>query len=102
MDSVFALLYKRVLYSVYGNVRISVYEMIRFSVNIMRGCFGGCFFCFIIEYEGRIIQSRFEDSIINEIEAIRDIVLGFTGVIFDFGGLIVNMYMLRCKSLRVE
>lgn len=55
MDSVFALLYKRVLYSVYGNVRISVYEMIRFSVNIMRGCFGGCFFCFIIEYEGRII-----------------------------------------------
>ena len=55
--------------------------MIRFSVNIMRGCFGGCSFCSITEHEGRIIQSRSEDSIINEIEAICDTVPGFTGVI---------------------
>jgi radical SAM superfamily enzyme YgiQ (UPF0313 family) len=60
--------------------------MIRFSINIMRGCFGGCSFCSITEHEGRIIQSRSEDSIINEIEAIRDTVPGFTGVISDLGG----------------
>lgn len=60
-----------------GNARIPAYEMIRFSVNIMRGCFGGCSFCSITEHEGRIIQSRSEDSIINEIEAIRDTVPGF-------------------------
>lgn len=102
MDSVFVLLYKCVLYLVYGNVCILVYEMICFLVNIMCGCFGGCFFCFIIEYEGCIIQSCLEDLIINEIEVICDIVLGFMGVIFDFGGLIVNMYMLCCKLLCVE
>lgn len=74
MDSVFALPYKRVPHPAYGNARIPAYEMIRFSVNIMRGCFGGCSFCSITEHEGRIIQSRSEDSIINEIEAIRDTV----------------------------
>ncbi|NYY76684.1 hypothetical protein DMI62_09240 [Escherichia coli] len=63
----------------YGNARIPAYEMIRFSVNIMRGCFGGCSFCSITEHEGRIIQSRSEDSIINEIEAIRDTVPRFYG-----------------------
>ncbi|EOX0698123.1 DUF3362 domain-containing protein [Escherichia coli] len=86
----------------YGNARIPAYEMIRFSVNIMRGCFGGCSFCSITEHEGRIIQSRSEDSIINEIEAIRDTVPGFTGVISDLGGPTANMYMLRCKSPRAE
>jgi radical SAM superfamily enzyme YgiQ (UPF0313 family) len=86
MDSVFALPYKRVPHPAYGNARIPAYEMIRFSINIMRGCFGGCSFCSITEHEGRIIQSRSEDSIINEIEAIRDSVPGFTGVISDLGG----------------
>jgi radical SAM superfamily enzyme YgiQ (UPF0313 family) len=76
--------------------------MIRFSINIMRGCFGGCSFCSITEHEGRIIQSRSEDSIINEIEAIRDTVPGFTGVISDLGGPTANMYMLRCKSPRAS
>ncbi|UMX55449.1 radical SAM protein [Escherichia coli] len=74
--------------------------MIRFSVNIMRGCFGGCSFCSITEHEGRIILSRPEESIINEIEAIRDTVPCFTGVISDLGGPTANMYVLRCKSLR--
>jgi radical SAM superfamily enzyme YgiQ (UPF0313 family) len=74
--------------------------MIRFSINIMRGCFGGCSFCSITEHEGRIIQSRSEDSIINEIEAIRDTVPGFTGVISDLGGPTANMYMLRCNRPR--
>ncbi|MCW0137058.1 radical SAM protein [Escherichia coli] len=72
MDSVFALPYKRVPHPAYGNARIPAYEVIRFSVNIMRGCFGGCSFCSITEHEGRIIQSRSEESIINGIEAIRD------------------------------
>lgn len=98
MDSVFGFAYQRVPHPSYGEARIPAYEMIRFSVNIMRGCFGGCTFCSITEHEGRIIQSRSQESIINEIEAIRDKVPGFTGTISDLGGPTANMYMLRCKS----
>jgi len=86
----------------YGEARIPAYEMIRFSVNIMRGCYGGCSFCSITEHEGRIIQSRSADSIVKEIEEIRDRVPGFTGVISDLGGPTANMYMLRCQSPRAE
>lgn len=102
MDSVFALPYQRVPHPAYGSARIPAYEMIRFSINIMRGCYGGCSFCSITEHEGRIIQSRSEDSIIREIEEIRDKVPGFTGVISDLGGPTANMYMLRCQSPRAE
>ena len=76
--------------------------MIRFSVNIMRGCFGGCTFCSITEHEGRIIQSRSEDSILREIEEIRDKTPGFTGVISDLGGPTANMYRLACKDNKIE
>ncbi len=76
--------------------------MIRFSVNIMRGCFGGCTFCSITEHEGRIIQNRSQTSILNEIEAIRDKVPGFTGVISDLGGPTANMYRIACKSREIE
>ncbi len=76
--------------------------MIKTSVNIMRGCFGGCSFCSITEHEGRIIQSRSEESILKEIEDIRDKVPGFTGVISDLGGPTANMYKLRCKSPKAE
>jgi radical SAM superfamily enzyme YgiQ (UPF0313 family) len=76
--------------------------MIRFSINIMRGCFGGCTFCSITEHEGRIIQSRSEDSVIKEIEDIRDKVKGFTGTISDLGGPTANMYRLGCKSPEIE
>jgi uncharacterized radical SAM protein YgiQ len=76
--------------------------MIRFSVNIMRGCFGGCTFCSITEHEGRIIQSRSEDSVIREIEDIRDKVVGFTGTISDLGGPTANMYRLGCRSPEIE
>ncbi len=86
----------------YGDASIPAYEMIRFSVNIMRGCFGGCTFCSITEHEGRIIQSRSEDSILREIETIRDTVPGFTGVISDLGGPTANMYRLACKSKAIE
>ncbi len=102
MDAVFDLPYSRVPHKSYGDKNIPAYEMIRFSVNIMRGCFGGCTFCSITEHEGRIIQSRSEDSIIREVEAIRDTTPGFTGVISDLGGPTANMYRLACKSEEIE
>lgn len=102
MDGVFGLPYQRVPHPAYGDAKIPAYEMIRFSINIMRGCYGGCSFCSITEHEGRVIQSRSEDSIIEEIEAIRDTVPGFTGVISDLGGPTANMYRLRCKSPKAE
>jgi uncharacterized radical SAM protein YgiQ len=102
MDGVYGLPYARAPHPVYGNARIPAWEMIRFSVNIMRGCFGGCTFCSITEHEGRIIQSRSEGSIIREIEEIRDKVKGFTGVISDLGGPTANMYRLACKEKEIE
>lgn len=102
MDDVFGLPYARVPHPKYGKEKIPAYDMIRFSINIMRGCYGGCSFCSITEHEGRIIQSRSEESIINEIEEIRDKVPGFTGVISDLGGPTANMYKLRCKSDKAE
>ncbi len=102
MDEVFGLPFARVPHPKYDGRRIPAYEMIRFSVNIMRGCFGGCTFCSITEHEGRIIQSRSEDSIIREIEDIRDKTPGFTGVISDLGGPTANMYRLACKSTEIE
>jgi uncharacterized radical SAM protein YgiQ len=81
---------------------IPAYEMIRFSVTIQRGCFGGCTFCSITEHEGRIIQNRSEDSMLREIETMRDTVPGFTGVISDLGGPTANMYRLACKSREIE
>ena len=102
MDALYELPYKRVPHPSYGEAKIPAYEMIRFSVAIQRGCFGGCTFCSITEHEGRIIQSRSEDSVIREIETVRDTVPGFTGVISDLGGPTANMYRLACKSREIE
>ena len=110
MDHVFDLSYARAPHPRYadengshdGATKIPAWEMIRFSINIMRGCFGGCTFCSITEHEGRIIQSRSEDSIIKEVEAIRDSVSGFTGTISDLGGPTANMYRLGCKTPEIE
>jgi uncharacterized radical SAM protein YgiQ len=102
MDFVFGMPFARIPHPKYKGAKIPAYEMIKTSVNIMRGCYGGCTFCSITEHEGRIIQSRSEDSIIQEIEEIRDKVPGFTGVISDLGGPTANMYMLRCKSAKAE
>ena len=110
MDHVFDLPYARSPHLRYrddkgrfdATTKIPAWEMIRFSVNIMRGCFGGCTFCSITEHEGRIIQSRSEDSVIAEIEAMRDKVKGFTGVVSDLGGPTANMYRLGCKSPAIE
>jgi uncharacterized radical SAM protein YgiQ len=102
MDGVFDLPYARAPHPKYENADIPAWEMIRHSINIMRGCFGGCTFCSITEHEGRIIQSRSEDSIIKEIEAIRDTSPNFTGSISDLGGPTANMYRLQCKTKKIE
>ena len=102
MDALYELPFQRVPHPFYGTAKIPAYEMIRFSIAIQRGCFGGCTFCSITEHEGRIIQNRSENSIIREIETIRDTVPGFTGVISDLGGPTANMYRLACKSKEIE
>ncbi|MDH3310247.1 MAG: YgiQ family radical SAM protein [Gammaproteobacteria bacterium] len=102
MDGIYELPYQRLPHRVYGKEKIPAYEMIRFSISIQRGCFGGCTFCSITEHEGRIIQNRSEDSVIREIETIRDSVPGFTGVISDLGGPTANMYRLACMSREIE
>jgi uncharacterized radical SAM protein YgiQ len=102
MDYVYGLPYARAPHPAYGSAKIPAWEMIRFSVNIMRGCFGGCTFCSITEHEGRIIQSRSEESILHEIEQIRDRTPGFTGVVSDLGGPTANMYRMACKDPKIE
>ena len=102
MDGVYDMNYARAPHPSYGKAHIPAWEMIRFSVNIMRGCFGGCTFCSITEHEGRIIQSRSEPSILREIEHIRDKTKGFTGTISDMGGPTANMYRLACKDKEIE
>ena len=102
MDYVYERPYRRMPHPFYGNAQIPAYKMIRFSIAIQRGCFGGCTFCSITEHEGRVIQNRSEDSVIREIETIRDTVPGFTGVISDLGGPTANMYRLACKSREIE
>ncbi|HEU5339411.1 MAG TPA: YgiQ family radical SAM protein [Sulfuricaulis sp.] len=102
MDGIYELPYQRLPHPAYGKEKIPAYEMIRFSISIQRGCFGGCTFCSITEHEGRIIQNRSEASVIREIETIRDTVPGFTGVISDLGGPTANMYRIACKSREIE
>lgn len=102
MDAVYDLPFARAPHPSYGGAKIPAWEMIRHSVTIMRGCFGGCSFCSITEHEGRIIQSRSEGSILREIETIRDKTEGFTGVISDIGGPTANMYRMACKDRETE
>ncbi|AWM03725.1 YgiQ family radical SAM protein [Bradyrhizobium amphicarpaeae] len=102
MDAVYDLPYARAPHPSYGEAKIPAWDMIKFSVTIMRGCFGGCTFCSITEHEGRIIQNRSEGSILREIEKIRDRTPGFTGVISDIGGPTANMYRMACKDPKVE
>ncbi|HMC94668.1 MAG TPA: YgiQ family radical SAM protein [Polyangia bacterium] len=102
LDSLYELPYTRRPHPLYGEAKIPAYDMIRFSITIMRGCFGGCTFCSITEHEGRVIQNRSEASVLREIGQVRDTVPGFTGVISDIGGPTANMYRLACKSPAVE
>jgi len=102
MDAVYDLPYARAPHPSYGDAKIPAWDMIKFSVTVMRGCFGGCTFCSITEHEGRIIQNRSEGSILREIELIRDKTPGFTGVISDIGGPTANMYRMACKDPKIE
>ncbi len=102
LDAVYELPYARAPHPSYGDARIPAWEMIRFSVNIMRGCFGGCTFCSITEHEGRIIQSRSAESVLRELAELRDRTKGFTGTVSDLGGPTANMYRLACKDKETE
>jgi len=102
MDALYELPYTRLPHPKHQPTKLPAYEMIKFSVTILRGCFGGCSFCSITEHEGRIIQSRSEKSILHEIEKIRDQTPGFTGNISDLGGPTANMYRMACKSREIE
>jgi len=102
MDAVYDLPYSRRPHPSYGGQPLPAYDMIKCSVNIMRGCFGGCTFCSLTEHEGRIIQNRSEASIVREIEAVRDKTPGFTGVVSDLGGPTANMYRLACDDPDIE
>ncbi len=100
MDAIYALPYTRRPHPSYKE-KIPAFEMIKDSVTIMRGCFGGCTFCSITTHQGRIIQSRSHDSVIGEIETMtRD--PQFKGVISDIGGPTANMYEMRCSRPEVE
>jgi uncharacterized radical SAM protein YgiQ len=102
MDGVYELPYARAPHPAYGEAKIPAWDMIRFSVTIMRGCFGGCSFCSITEHEGRIIQNRSEESVLKEIGEVRDKTKGFTGIISDIGGPTANMYRIACKDKKTE
>jgi uncharacterized radical SAM protein YgiQ len=101
MDHIYELPYQKLPHPAHQGRSLPAYEMIRFSVTILRGCFGGCSFCSITEHEGRIIQNRSESSVLRELEALRD-VPGFTGAVSDLGGPTANMYRLACKSREIE
>jgi uncharacterized radical SAM protein YgiQ len=101
LDRLYELPFARRPHSRYGRARLPAWEMIRFSVNIMRGCFGGCTFCSITEHEGRVIQSRSRESILRELEEIRDRSPEFTGAISDLGGPTANMWRMACRDPKI-
>jgi uncharacterized radical SAM protein YgiQ len=101
MDRVYGLPYTRRPHPSYGDQPIPAYEVVKDSVQIMRGCFGGCTFCSITAHEGRIIQSRSQESVLAE---IREMTADpeFSGVVSDIGGPTANMYQMRCTRPEVE
>jgi uncharacterized radical SAM protein YgiQ len=101
MDEVYALPFTRRPHPSYGSARIPAFEVVENSVQIMRGCFGGCTFCSITAHEGRIIQSRSKDSIITEIKLLAS-QPGFKGTVSDIGGPTANMYQMKCTRPEVE
>jgi len=100
MDGIYDLPYTRKPHPKY-QAPIPAYEMIKDSVTIMRGCFGGCTFCSITAHQGRIIQSRSKESILNEIKKLGSDP-DFKGTISDIGGPTANMYEMRCTRPDIE
>jgi uncharacterized radical SAM protein YgiQ len=101
MDALYDLPFTRLPHPSYGDERIPAYDTVKHSIVTMRGCFGGCTFCSITEHEGRIIQSRSEQSVLGEIRKLSRME-GFSGVLTDVGGPTANMYKLRCKDEKIE
>ncbi|MCA9102511.1 MAG: YgiQ family radical SAM protein [Planctomycetales bacterium] len=101
MDRVYGAPFTRRPHPAYGDARIPAYDVVKNSVQIMRGCFGGCTFCSITAHEGRIIQSRSHESVLHELEVLKD-EPHFTGVVSDIGGPTANMYQMRCTRPEVE
>ncbi len=101
MDRVYGLPYTRKPHPSYGKAAIPAFEVVKDSVQIMRGCFGGCTFCSITAHEGRIIQSRSQDSILGEIRQMTADPQ-FKGTVSDIGGPTANMYEMRCTRPEVE
>ncbi|MBI1903793.1 MAG: YgiQ family radical SAM protein, partial [Planctomycetia bacterium] len=100
MDRIYALPYTRRPHPSYRE-RIPAFEMIKDSVTLMRGCFGGCTFCSITAHEGRIIQSRSEASVLAEVRQLTEDP-SFRGVVSDIGGPTANMYEMTCTRPEVE
>lgn len=100
LDSIYEMPFTKEQHPKYQK-RIPAADMIRFSVASTRGCFGGCSFCAITLHQGRIVQSRSEESLLKEVEGLNR-VPGFKGIVSDIGGPTANMYQLRCKSKDVQ
>lgn len=101
MDGLYALPFTRRPHFSYGDRRIPAFETVKHSIVTMRGCFGGCTFCSITEHEGRIIQSRSEQSVLDEVRKLSRMA-GFSGVLSDVGGPTANMYKLHCRDPKIE
>lgn len=97
LDHSFDLPYTRLPHPKYKGKRIPAYDMIKFSVNIHRGCFGGCAFCTISAHQGKFIVSRSKESILREVKEVAQLP-DFKGNLSDLGGPSANMYMMRGKD----
>lgn len=100
LDQSFDLPYTRLPHPKYKGKRIPAYEMIKFSVTLHRGCFGGCAFCTISAHQGKFIVSRSKESILREVKAITKMP-DFKGYLSDLGGPSANMYMMKGKKVEV-
>lgn len=100
LDHSFDLPYTRLPHPKYKGKRIPAFDMIKFSVNLHRGCFGGCAFCTISAHQGKFIVSRSKESILKEVKAITGMP-DFKGYLSDLGGPSANMYMMRGKDEKV-
>ena len=101
MDRIYGLSYTRRPHPMYGGKTIPAYEAVKDSVTIMRGCFGGCTFCSITTHQGRIIQSRSQESVLAELRRLGQD-SEFSGIVSDIGGPTANMYQMRCTRPEVE
>ena len=100
MDEIYEMPFTKEQHPIYRN-RIPAADMIRFSVNSVRGCYGGCSFCAITLHQGRIVQSRSSESVLKEVEGLNS-VPGFKGIVSDIGGPTANMFQTSCKSTEIQ